>query len=186
MTSRGIFRRLLSLLLIAWALGFIWFAVFLPRPLAEPVRSDGVVALTGGGGRIPHALEVLERGRARKLLVSGVDREVRPSEFAAEYKVSERLMTCCVVLGYDAVDTRSNAVEASRWIRENRLRSVRLVTTDWHMRRAAFDLSAEAPTNVIIVEDAVPSRPSFRILFIEYNKFVARLVAWAGASLIGW
>lgn len=186
MTSRGIFRRLFSLLLIAWALGFIWFALFLPRPVTEPVRTDGVVALTGGGGRIPHALEVLERGRADRLLVSGVDREVRPREFAAEYKVPDRLMLCCVALGYDAVDTRTNAVEATRWVKENRLRSVRLVTTDWHMRRAAFDLSAEAPTNLIIVEDAVPSKPSFRILFIEYNKYVARLVAWLGARAIGW
>lgn len=186
MTSRGIFRRLFSLLAIAWALGFIWFALFLPRPVTEPVRTDGVVALTGGGGRIPHALEVLERGRAARLLVSGVDREVRPREFAAEYKVSDRLMLCCVVLGYDAVDTRTNAVEATRWVKENHLRSVRLVTTDWHMRRAAFDLSAEAPTSLIIVEDAVPSKPSFRILFIEYNKYVARLVAWLGAKAIGW
>jgi uncharacterized SAM-binding protein YcdF (DUF218 family) len=172
--------------MIAWALGFIWFAVFLPRPLVEPVRTDGIVALTGGGGRIPHALEVLGRGRARKLLVSGVDREVRPGEFAVEYKVPDRLMLCCVVLGYDAVDTRSNAVEATRWVKENKLRSVRLVTTDWHMRRAAFDLSAEAPTSLIIVEDAVPSKPSFRILFIEYNKYVARLVVWLGAKAIGW
>ncbi|MFN3458836.1 MAG: ElyC/SanA/YdcF family protein, partial [Novosphingobium sp.] len=85
-----------------------------------------------------------------------------------------------------AVDTRSNAVEATRWVKENKLRSVRLVTTDWHMRRAAFDLSAEAPTNLIIVEDAVPSKPSFRILFIEYNKYVARLVVWLGAKAIGW
>ena len=48
MTGKGIFRRLLSLLLLAWALGFIWFAVFLPQPVIEPMRTDGVVALTGG------------------------------------------------------------------------------------------------------------------------------------------
>lgn len=182
MTKRGIFRRLLSLLLIGWVLGFIWFAIFLPQPVIEPVRTDGVVALTGGGGRIPHALEVIARGRARRLLVSGVDREVRPREFAAEYKVPERLMACCITLGYDAVDTRSNAIETVRWIRQNRLGSIRLVTTDWHMRRAALDLAAEAPDSLIIVEDAVPSKPSLRILFIEYNKLVARTMAWA----IGW
>lgn len=182
MTKRGIFRRLLSLLLVAWALGFFWFAMFLPQPVIEPVRTDGVVALTGGSGRIPHALDVVEKGRAKRLLVSGVDREVRPREFAVEYKVPERLMACCVTLGYDAVDTRTNAVETMRWIRENKLRSIRLVTTDWHMRRAAFDLAAEAPDSLIIVEDAVQSKPSFRILFIEYNKLVVRLVAW----MIGW
>ncbi len=182
MTKHGIFRRLFSLLVIFWALGFVWFSVFLPQPVTEPVRSDGVVALTGAGGRIPHALDVVRKGRAKRLLVSGVDREVRPVEFAVEYKVPARLMACCVTLGYDAVDTRSNAIETVRWIKENRLRSVRLVTTDWHMRRAAFDLAAQAPTSLIIIRDAVPSQPSFRTLFIEYNKFVARLVAW----MVGW
>ena len=182
MTNRGIFRRLLSLLLLAWALGFIWFATFLPRPLAGPVRTEGIIALTGGGGRIPHALRLLERGAAKRLLVSGVDREVRPREFAVEYEVPDKLMSCCIMLGYDAVDTRTNAVESARWMKDNKITSVRLVTTDWHMRRAAFDLAEEAPAGTVILEDAVPSRPSFRILFLEYNKLVARMLAWA----IGW
>jgi hypothetical protein len=125
---------------------------------------------------------VLERGAANRLLVSGVDREVRPREFAVEYEVPARLMACCIMLGYDAVDTRTNAVESTRWIRQNKLQSVRLVTTDWHMRRAAFDLAEEAPPGTVIIEDAVASRPSFRILFLEYNKLVARLLARA----IGW
>lgn len=182
MTQRGIFRRLFSLLLLAWALGFIWFAMALPRPATEPVSTDGIVALTGGGGRIPHALRLLERRAAKRLLVSGVDREVRPREFAAEYKVPPKLMTCCITLGYDAVDTRSNAIETGRWIKQNKLTSIRVVTTDWHMRRAIFDLADEAPKGTIIIQDAVVSRPSFRILFLEYNKLVARLLAWA----IGW
>ncbi|MCX7284461.1 MAG: YdcF family protein [Novosphingobium sp.] len=182
MTQHGIFRRLAALLLIGWALGFVWFSAFLPQPVIEPVRSDGVVALTGAGGRIPHALDVVRKGHARRLLVSGVDREVRPREFAVEYKVPAALMACCVTLGYDAVDTRSNAIETVRWIKENKLRSVRLVTTDWHMRRAAFDLAAEAPASLIIVRDAVPSQPSFLTLFIEYNKLVARLIA----QMVGW
>lgn len=182
MTQRGIFRRLFSLLLLAWALGFIWFAIYLPRPATEPVRTDGIVALTGGGGRIPHALRLLERGTAKRLLVSGVDREVRPREFAVEYKVKPALMACCITLGYDAVDTRSNALETARWIKDNKLKSIRVVTTDWHMRRAIFDIAEEAPKGTVIVQDAVVSRPSFRILFLEYNKLVARLLAWA----IGW
>jgi hypothetical protein len=61
-------------------------------------------------------------------------------------------------------------------------RSVRLVTTDWHMRRATFDLWVVAPKGLVIVRDAVPSRPSLKILFLEYNKLLARIVAW----LVGW
>ncbi|WP_225205595.1 YdcF family protein [Novosphingobium huizhouense] len=177
----GLFRRLFASALLVWALGFLWFALALPQPAGD-VRTDGVVALTGGGGRIPRAFEVLRRKLADKVLISGVDSEVRPREFAAQYKVPPRLFACCVTLGYESVDTRSNAQETVRWIAARKIGSVRLVTTDWHMRRAALDLRLAGPKDLVIVEDAVRSRPSFKVLFVEYNKLIARVVAWAA----GW
>lgn len=166
-------RRIVSLLVLAWMVGFIAFAMTLPRP-AENARTDGVVVLTGGEGRIDRALGVLRRGEARRLLVSGVDREVKPGEFAAAWQVEPQLMKCCITLGFEAVDTRSNALEAARWIAQWKLRSVRLVTTDWHMRRAAYELARVLPGNVTVVEDAVPSQPGFRTLLVEYHKLLAR------------
>jgi hypothetical protein len=47
------------------------------------------------------------------------------------------------------------------------------------MRRAALELRRAAPEGVTIVEDAVPSQPSFKILFLEYHKLLARLLARA-------
>ncbi len=38
--------------------------------------------------------------------------------------------------------------------------------------------SAKLPDNVELLEDAVPSEPSLRILFLEYHKLIARYVAW--------
>ncbi len=169
-------RRLASLLLISWALGFILFAVFLPKPL-PPGPSDGIVVLTGGEGRIARGLDLLRVGKSHKLLVAGVDTAVRKREFAAEYGASPALMDCCVTLGYQSVDTTSNAQEAERWISANRLRSVRLVTSDWHMRRAAHDLRAQLPTSVTVLQDAVSSHPSLRMLFLEYHKLLARRIA---------
>lgn len=181
MKPPGTIRRILSLALLIWAFGFLWFALALPGP-AGKTASDGIVVLTGGEGRIPHGLDVLRRKEAGVMLVAGVDREVKPGEFAAEYKVEAPLMQCCVTLGFESVDTRSNALEAARWIAARRLRTVRLVTTDWHMRRAAYDLASAAPEGTVIVEDAIPSRPRFRTLFLEYHKLVARRIA----SLAGW
>lgn len=168
-------RRIVSLIVLVWLIGFVWFAIALPRP-HEGGKSDAVVVLTGGGGRIDRGLEALDRGWAPRMLVSGVDREVRPGEFQAEYKVPAALMACCVTLGFQSVDTRSNAREAAQWIAQNKLRSVRLVTTDWHMRRAARDLGALLPGDVTVIRDAVPSQPRFRTLFLEYNKLLARTV----------
>ena len=174
-------RRITSLLLIAWVLGFVWFAVALPQPLA-PARSDGIIVLTGGQGRIARGLALVRGHAAGKMLVSGVDREVRPGEFAAEYAVEPALMACCVTLGFDSVDTRTNASEAARWIAANDLRTVRLVTSDWHMRRAALELGRTLPAGVTISFDGVRSRPSLGTLFLEYHKLIARYVArlWGG------
>lgn len=167
-------RRILSLLVLVWLLGFLWFAVLLPRPAGDD-RSDAVVALTGSGGRIERGLDVLHRGLAPVMLVSGVDHEVKPGEFAAEYAIPPEQMACCISLGYESVDTRSNAREAARWITRHKVRTVRLVTSDWHMRRAALDLAQVAPPGLTVIEDAVPTRPSFYALFLEYHKLIARV-----------
>lgn len=172
----SIFRRALSLLFLAWALGFLWFVVFLPKP-AQPVKTDAVIVPTGGPGRIARGLAVLDRGEAKKMLVSGVDKEVRPQEFAAQFGVSPKTMACCVTLGFAAVDTRSNAAETAKWVAQNEVRSLRLVTTDWHMRRAAGELDRTLPDFVTVVRDAVPSQPDLGTLFLEYHKLLASRAA---------
>ncbi|MBD2842872.1 YdcF family protein [Erythrobacter rubeus] len=174
------FRRAISAVFLVWALGFVWFAFALPEP-ADEVATDAVVVPTGGEGRIAQGLAVLNEGLAERMLVSGVDREVTPGEFAAEFEVDETQLDCCITLGFSAVDTRSNAAETAQWVEDNGVRTLRLVTTDWHMRRAAGELSRALPSGVNVVRDAVPSEPSFSNLFLEYHKLLA---SWA-AGLIG-
>ncbi|MBS0481797.1 MAG: YdcF family protein [Proteobacteria bacterium] len=169
-------RRLISVALIVWFLGFVLFAVTLPQPVGN-AATDGVVVLTGGKGRIDRGLEVLRQGWAKRLLVSGVAREVKPREFAAEYKVNAPLMACCVTLGYKATDTRTNASETAGWVAATGMRSIRIVTSDWHMRRGALELRRSLPADVVLVEDAVPTQPSLYALFLEYHKLLARFFA---------
>ena len=169
-------KRLIIVLLLAWALGFAWFALALPQPHAGG-KTDGVIVLTGAEGRVARGLEALRKGWARSLLVSGVDREVKPREFVAVYHIAPAQMACCVTLGFESVDTRSNAREAARWIANNKFRSVRLVTTDWHMRRAAFELDLMKPKGVKVIRDAVASQPSLETLFTKYHKLLARVIS---------
>lgn len=172
--------RALATLLLGWILGFAWFAIMLPQPLGVS-DSDVVVVLTGGPGRIDRGLVALERHWAKRMLISGVDREVRPAELAAEYAIDPAQMSCCIDLGFRAVDTRSNAVETARWVRSRKARSIRLITTDWHMRRAQYELERVLDPAVRIEPDAVASRPSLGSLFREYNKYLLR----RGAGLFG-
>lgn len=164
--------RIVSSVVMLWALGFLWFAVALPGPAGD-IHSDAVIVPTGGAGRIERGLEILRDRQAEAMLVTGVDPEVKPREFAAQFDVPADLMDCCVALGFAAVDTRSNASETARWVDAREVRSLRLVTTDWHMRRAAGELARTLPDGVTVVWDAVPSRPSFGDLFLEYHKLLA-------------
>ena len=82
----------------------------------------------------------MERGLARRMLISGVARTVRPEELAEAYEVDPALFECCIALGREAFDTRSNADEVARWLARRRFRSIRLVTNDLHMPRARYEL----------------------------------------------
>lgn len=168
-------RRGFGLLVIAWALGFIWFAAALPQPAEQdgpPAKTDAIVVPTGSGGRIARGLEMLRLGAAREMLVTGVDPQVRPAEFQEEYGVSDRLMDCCVELGFSALDTRGNARETTEWMAERQYNSLRLVTADWHMRRTQLELMEQLPADIMVVRDAVRSEVTLWTLFLEYHKFV--------------
>jgi uncharacterized SAM-binding protein YcdF (DUF218 family) len=169
-------KRIIALLLLVWVLGFAWFALFLPQPAALE-KTDGVVVLTGGAGRIDRGLEVLEKGNARRMLISGVDLDVKPGELAAQYKRPEKLFSCCIDLGFRALDTRSNGLETARWVARNKIKSLRLVTHDWHMRRARLELNLALPDGVTVINDAVRTKPSLVVLFTEYHKYWLRGVA---------
>jgi uncharacterized SAM-binding protein YcdF (DUF218 family) len=169
-------RRLISFALLAWVLGFAWFALLLPQP-APMVKTDAVVVLTGGANRIDRGLAVLKAGKAKRMLISGVDRDVKPPELAAQYAGSAKLFECCIDLGFQSVDTRSNALETARWAARNKVKSLRLVTHDWHMRRARFELNRALPSNIAVTNDAVSTQPSLAALFKEYNKYWLRAVA---------
>lgn len=173
--------RFLCFLLLFWMIGFAWFAIDLPRPAAEDAQTDSIVVLTGGAGRIEQALQLLESEQGTRLLISGVDREVKPGELAAQHDRPESLFECCIDLGFQAVDTRSNALETARWAARREDKSIRLVTSDWHMRRARLELERALSPEVLILPDAVATEPSLGTLFKEYNKYLTRrLAALAG------
>ena len=173
--------RIASLCLLLYALGFILFAFTLGKPApagAQP--TDAAVVLTGGSGRLEHGIDELRdrqgqaaAGRRRR----SVGHQAR-SRGASSRK--RHLLKCCVDLGSESVDTRSNAEEAARWLAKHNFHSLRLITSDWHMRRARYEFSRVLKDKYSILPDAVRTEPSFITLFGEYNKYLLRRVAvWA-------
>jgi uncharacterized SAM-binding protein YcdF (DUF218 family) len=173
--------RLASFLALIYALGFVLFAFTLGKPaLANAAPTDAAVVLTGGPGRIEYAIGVLRDGKAKRLLVAGADPLVTKADLERRLGGSRKLIDCCVDLGSESVDTRSNAEEAGRWLADHHYKSLRLITSDWHMRRARYEFGRVLGKEYSLVTDAVPTEPSFLTMFAEYNKLVLRRIAvWA-------
>lgn len=169
-------RRLLALLVLVWSGGFGLFLALMPGPLDDR-RTDAIVVPTGGAGRIDRGLALLQRHAAARMLVTGVAPEVTPKELAAQYHVSRALMACCVDLGHEAVDTRSNAEETAGWLREHKYHTVRLVTSNWHLPRARLELVNATGDDITVLGDGVASKPRFLTLATEYNKLIVRRIA---------
>lgn len=172
--------RAAALPVLAWMLGLIWFSLSLPGAAPLGVKSDGVVVLTGGAGRFRRGLAVVESGAARRMLVSGVGEKTSRRQLAAAFGIAMRRLRT-TDLGYQAVDTRSNAEETARWVKAHDFTSIRLVTSASHMRRARLELSRVLPKGVTVLPDAVPSEPKAPGLAFEYSKWLAR----RGALLLG-
>jgi uncharacterized SAM-binding protein YcdF (DUF218 family) len=173
--------RLGALLLLFYALGFVLFAFTLGKPApADAPATDAAIVLTGGPGRIEHAIDVVRQHKAKRLLVAGVDPSVTKLDLARRVPASRPWLACCVDLGSESVDTRSNAEEAGRWLAGHNYKSVRLVTSDWHMRRARYEFEKGLGGKYALTSDAVRTEPSFLVLFGEYNKYLLRrLAVWA-------
>ena len=173
--------RFVSFVVLVYAVGFVVFAFTLGRPApANTGSTDAAVVLTGGSGRIEHAVEVVRDGKAKRLLVAGADPSVTKADLTRRIPGSGKLIKCCVDLGSESVDTRTNAEEAQRWLAQHRFQSVRLITSDWHMRRARYEFEKVLGSRYRLVTDGVRTEPSFLTLFGEYNKYVLRRIAvWA-------
>ena len=178
-----IIRRLIGIAVLAYLLGFAAFMLMLPKPVEGHV-TDAIVVPTGAPGRIDRGLDLIARHQAKRLLITGVAPSVRPAELAATNRAPIALFACCVDLGREAVDTRSNAKETADWVEAHGYTSVRLVTSDWHMTRAAMELHAVLDDKVAIVADGVTSEAPLGLLVVEYNKLLLRRVAlWTGIGV---
>jgi uncharacterized SAM-binding protein YcdF (DUF218 family) len=139
---------LILILVMIWTVGLFAFAARVARstPAEAPQPADGIVALTGPSTlRIAAAMKLLEDGKGKRLLVSGVNRMASRADIRSVSKAPERLYDCCVDLGFSANDTIGNARETAAWARHNRFRRLIVVTADYHMPRAVLELKGALP-----------------------------------------
>lgn len=182
------FLTFIAILALIWLIGLFAFAERVRgyTPAEEPARADAIVALTGPSAeRVNAAIRLLEQDKGDRVLISGVNREVRRQELRALTPGSTKLFNCCVDLGFEAEDTIGNAQEIAAWAAAKNYDSLIVVTSDYHMPRALTEIRAAAP-GVELTPYAV-STPSLddsrwwraavtaRRMTLEYMKYLAAL-----------
>lgn len=166
--------------------GFLIFAASLERREPRDVAiADGIVVVTGGADRISEALSLMERGKGKRLLISGVNTQSTPEQLRRRWPGREELFQCCVDLDYQARNTYGNAVESRAWARKNNFRSLVLVTASYHLPRTMLEFRAAMPEMEIIGFPVVPEASKLnrwwqepalmRIIVMEFFKY------WAAA-----
>ena len=169
---------------MVWVIGLVVFAmVSLSASPQKPAQTtDAIVVLTGGQNRIDQGLILFAQGKASNLFISGVHPDVKKYDITKRWAGETSLPPCCISLGKHATSTIENASETAEWAAEHDIKSIRLVTSNYHMARAKLELSAAMPnvriiTNPIQQDDLDTSeRRIWRLMFSEYHKFLLRYV----------
>lgn len=182
------FLSLVAAVALMWLVGLFVFAGRVQdlTPAPDPQRADAIVALTGPSAeRVNKAIRLLEQDKGDRLLISGVNRDVRRQELRALTPGSSKLFNCCVDLGFEAEDTVGNASEIAEWARGKDYRSLIVVTSDYHMPRSLLEIRSALP-GVVLTPYAVKT-PSLteadwwranataRRMTLEYMKYLAVL-----------
>lgn len=189
MTARRMVPWLPALIVVVaaacWLGGFVWFVHVIRRPADPPPHTDGIVALTGGAGRVDLALHLLASGRASQLLLSGIGGGSDLATIGRLAGVDTQRLTDRITLGRYAASTRGNGVETAVWAEQNRIRSLIVVTAAYHMPRALAELHRALPDVRLyaspVFRDAAGKGPGWKLEAGEYAKYlltVSGLSAW--------
>ena len=137
---------------------------------------DGIVVLTGDQFRIAKGIELLKRNPSKKLLISGVNKNINPVDIMKEFPNSKNFFQCCIDIGKDAKNTFENIIETFEWMKSNEFTSIIIVTSDYHLPRVKLEINRFIDNQQIFYE-AVKTDESDSILrlkkiTLEYIKYI--------------
>ncbi len=190
-------KRVLSAVAVAalaaaglWTWGLFRFVDAIPTAVADATTpTDGIVVLTGGSQRLGTGLDLLSRGLAKKLFVSGVYQGVDVRELLQIVKRSPGDLESRIAIG-NATNTTGNAHETTAWMKAQNYRSLRVVTGAYHMPRSLLEFRHAMPAVTLLPHPVFPGHvkqdrwwawPGTATLLVgEYVKYQ---LAWSRLAL---
>jgi uncharacterized SAM-binding protein YcdF (DUF218 family) len=193
----GVLRLVFDLVMLAvvmLVIGFFIFTGSIERSQLEPRTADGIAVLTGGVARIDEAMKLLTQQKAKRLLITGVNRTTSTEELKQLASQGDQLFSCCVDIDKEALNTIDNATETSQWVARNHYTSVIVVTSNYHMPRALAELGRVMPGVTLIPYSVVDNNVHLdrwwtfpgttRLLISEYLKYLPALARLGATQLV--
>jgi uncharacterized SAM-binding protein YcdF (DUF218 family) len=183
------------LLLVMLIIGFVVFANSIDRQRREPAyAADGITVLTGGSARIHQAMRLLAKGKAKRVLITGVNRGTTREQLKRFASHSDQYFACCVDIDKEARNTIDNATETAEWVALHRYGSIIVVTSNYHMPRALAELARALPDVMLIAYPVVDNNAhverwwnyigTTRLLLSEYLKYLPALARLGATKLV--
>lgn len=167
---------------LIWLGGFIIFSNYIQSYRTDyETHTDAVAVLTGGRNRIAEAVKIFNDGLADSMIISGVGRHVTLEQLEVQNHSQITTSNKNIVLGDQAKNTIENAIEVREIIRRRDIKSLRLVTSFYHMPRSEQEIWAQNPDIEIIAHPVYSNYVSvkwwknwrsFKLIVSEYTKFV--------------
>ena len=138
------------------------------------IKYTAAIVLTGDQYRIQKGISLLKENIVNKLLISGVNKKISKKSIIAEFPDSKSLFNCCIDLDMISTNTFENARESYTWIHNNKLDSVIIVSSFYHLPRVKLEFSRFFKDKQVIFIPAKDNlqKTSFKKLLIEYIKYI--------------
>ena len=175
-------KALLTLLIIALVVVAILFIDFTYKTFSyrpREVKADAIVVLAGGKGRVEEGVRLYRDRKGEWLFLIGVDPSVRRSDLYRPR--SGDPSPSGVILEKNSRNTLENAIYGRDVIVQKNIRSIRLITSRYHMKRASILLRNALPKDIAIYPHPVDTKNlkeawwnhggSFYLLFSEFYKY---------------
>jgi uncharacterized SAM-binding protein YcdF (DUF218 family) len=173
------FISLVVIILVVLTALFIDFTYKTFSYRQNPVKADAIVVLAGGKGRVDEGVRLYRERKAAHLYLIGVDPSVRKSDFYRPQPGEPSIDG--VTLEKVSRNTLENAIFGRDIIMRQEVRSILLITSRYHMKRAAILFRNALPKDLAIYPYPVDTRNlretwwnhggSFRLLFTEFYKY---------------
>ncbi|MGH7005450.1 MAG: YdcF family protein, partial [Alphaproteobacteria bacterium] len=134
----------------------LWFGFTMPEPDEGTAKADAIVVLTGGEARIEVGYELLQKGLANRMFITGVGERVTKPQLLARLGGASAELAARIELGFRAANTIGNANETAAWFNSQNLKSMRLVTSNYHMRRSLLLFGRAMPNARILAHPVIP------------------------------